>query len=155
MKTLAILILSASALLFSGAKTIHQFAWLEGEWHNDGSPAFEVWQIQNDTVMLGGSYHNDGKEWLRDETIQFKYEAGEYWYIPTVEGQNNNQPVAFKLTSYTDTSFVAENPQHDFPKRIAYRTFKQGRLQKMIAEISGNRNGVEKKIAFSFTKGQN
>ena len=36
-----------------------------------------------------------------------------------VEGVNPT-PTLFKITSQTDTSFVAENPTHDFPTKIIY-----------------------------------
>ena len=36
-----------------------------------------------------------------------------------VEGVNET-PTLFKFTSQTDTSFVAENPTHDFPTKIKY-----------------------------------
>lgn len=36
-----------------------------------------------------------------------------------VEGVNET-PTLFKFTSQTDSSFVAENPTHDFPTRIKY-----------------------------------
>ena len=36
-----------------------------------------------------------------------------------VEGVNET-PTLFKFTSQTDSSFVAENPAHDFPTKITY-----------------------------------
>jgi hypothetical protein len=36
-----------------------------------------------------------------------------------VEGVNET-PTLFKFTAQTDTSFVAENPTHDFPTKIKY-----------------------------------
>lgn len=139
-------------MLVPVSKSIQPFAWLEGEWQMDAQQAYEIWEITSDTLMRGASYHNAGKEWLRDERIELAYKDGAFYYTPTVEGQNDNKPVPFKITSYTDTSFVAENPQHDFPRRIAYRTFKFGNAQKLIAELSGDNKGKEKKIAISFTK---
>jgi hypothetical protein len=36
-----------------------------------------------------------------------------------VEGVNESATL-FKITNQTDTSFVAENPTHDFPTKIKY-----------------------------------
>lgn len=152
MRTIATILVALFMLSLTTTKSIKQFAWLEGEWQMDSEEAYEVWEITNDTLMRGAGYHNTGKEWLRDERIELKFSAGSFYYTPTVEGQNNNQPVSFKIVSYTDTSFIAENLQHDFPKRIAYRTYKFGGAQKLIAELSGDNKGKEKKIAISFTK---
>lgn len=152
MKTIAFLFLASATMFFAGSKSVNPFAWLEGEWQMDSQEAYEIWEITNDTLMRGASYHNAGKEWLRDERIELKYTAGSFYYMPTVEGQNDNKPVPFKIISYTDTSFIAENPAHDFPKRISYRTYFFGTSQKLIAELSGDNKGKEKKIAISFTK---
>ena len=32
----------------------------------------------------------------------------------------NEQPTLFKFTEQTDSSFVCENPQNEFPKKIKY-----------------------------------
>jgi hypothetical protein len=150
MKTLALAVIAA--LLLQNAQpptSVKYFAWLEGEWQLEGQPSFEVWQIQNDSLMLGGSYHAEGKDYVRNENMQITYSNGQFYFIPTVFGQNGNKPVTFKIVSYTENSFIAENLQHDFPQRISYELTAPGKLS---AYISGIDNELEKQVAFKFTK---
>lgn len=51
----------------------------------------------------------------------------------------NQEPVYFKFTTLTDSTFVCENPDHDFPKKISY-TLKENRL---TALLSGGGREVE------------
>lgn len=91
--------------------------WLVGKWERvnekPNKKTFEFWHIdltgkgftlrENDTVF---------KEILSivsiNDTLTLK-----------VEGVNAT-PTLFKITTQTDTSFVAENPKHDFPTKIEY-----------------------------------
>lgn len=129
---------------------LKKFAWLEGEWKQDEQEAYEVWQILSDTVMAGGLFHQAGNDFVRDESIELKAENGQFYYIPTVfEGNKVAKPVSFVITTYTDTSFVAENKQHDFPQIIQYTLLSPKR---MTATISGSIEGRQKQIVFRFEK---
>lgn len=92
-------------------------SFLIGNWKrlNDkvGSQTFETWN----TNLTGFGYtKKNGKttfsEKLSIETIK------DTLYLK-VTGVNKN-PTFFKFTNQTDTSFVCENPQNDFPKKIKY-----------------------------------
>ena len=138
------------ATSFIPNSSIKQFAWLEGEWKLDGQESYEVWQIHSDTLMAGGSFHEAGNDFVRDESIKLKVENGQFYYIPTVyDGSKVPKPVRFVMTSYTDTSFVAENQQHDFPQVIRYTLLSPKR---MVATIFGPIKGKQKEIVFQFEK---
>lgn len=129
---------------------IKKFAWLEGEWKQDGKETYEVWQIVSDTLLVGGSFREVGNDFVRDESIELKSENGQLYYIPTVfEGNKVAKPMRFLITSFTDTSFVAENKQHDFPQIIRYTLLSPKR---MIATISGPINSEQKEVVFRFEK---
>jgi len=51
----------------------------------------------------------------------------------------NEKPTLFKITSQTDTSFVAENPTHDFPTKINYWL----ENEQLKAHVSNNEFGIE------------
>ena len=53
-------------------------------------------------------------------------------YTSTVEDQNKQQPIAFKMTKAEGNMFVFENPQHDFPKRIVYKLITTDSLHAFI-----------------------
>ncbi|OSY88541.1 hypothetical protein WH52_07275 [Tenacibaculum holothuriorum] len=60
-----------------------------------------------------------------------------------VEGVNKTATL-FKITQQTDTSFIAENPTHDFPTKIKY--WKQNKQLK--AKVSNNKFAID----FTFKK---
>jgi len=100
-----------------------QFSWLEGSWQMQTrrGAIIEKWSLSNDSSYTGESkmIRADGSE-IPLEKIEFIFRKGVYYYIPTVRNQNGEQAVEFRVTSYNETGFVSENPQHDFPKRIRY-----------------------------------
>ncbi|NCU02356.1 MAG: hypothetical protein GXC73_00070 [Chitinophagaceae bacterium] len=104
-------------------RPLKTFHWLKGSWQMQTRRGIitEKWAIANDSTLAGESVitRADGTE-LPLEKIELAYRNGQYYYIPAVRSQNGEQPVPFKITSHSSTGFVAENPQHDFPKRISY-----------------------------------
>jgi hypothetical protein len=150
MKGLFAIILVLFLASFVPDISVKKFAWLEGEWKLDGQEAYEVWQVLSDTLMAGGSFHQAGNDFVRDESIELKVENGQFYYIPIVyDGSKVPKPVRFVITSFTDTSFVAENQQHDFPQVIRYTLLSPKR---MVATIFGPIKGKQKEIVFQYDK---
>jgi hypothetical protein len=150
MKGLFAIILVLFLASFVPDVSVKKFAWLEGEWKLDGQGSYEVWQIHSDTLMAGGSFHQAGNDFVRDESIELKVENGQFYYIPIVyDGSKVPKPVRFVITSFTDTSFVAENQQHDFPQVIRYTLLSPKR---MVATIFGPIKGKQKEIVFQYDK---
>ena len=91
--------------------------FLLGKWirTNDkpGNTTYEIWQ--DNFTGLGIT--------LKEKDTTFKETLSIVSINDTltlkVEGVNSI-PTLFKFTSQTDTSFVAENPTHDFPTKIKY-----------------------------------
>jgi hypothetical protein len=54
------------------------------------------------------------------EYISIKKTEGGIYYTAAVLNQNNGKGIDFKLTR-SDSIYVFENPDHDFPKMIRYR----------------------------------
>jgi hypothetical protein len=107
-----------------------------GEWENrekDGVMT-ERWQKLNDSVFAGESYFVSGNDTMSSEKITIEQHGTQLYFIPTVKGQNNNQPVEFKLTESSPTHLVFENHTHDFPEKITYTLLTKDSL---LAEISG------------------
>jgi hypothetical protein len=121
---LCILIIAVLAALKEpqdGKKIFQQLSALQGTWEMKTSKGilYEGWQKLNDTLMQGGSYKIKERDTIFLERVSLKHTSEGIFYVPVVE-ENNNQPVKFKLTSYSNNSFVFENPEHDFPKRVIY-----------------------------------
>jgi len=139
-----------SAQKYADLKTL---GWLQGRWElqTDGGLLTETWRQDNDSTMQGASYFtkNDNKDTLHLETIELIERDGVVSYNPTVEGQNNGLPVAFRMTSNTGKSVVFENPSHDYPQKITYRLVTN---DSMVAAISGKQRGVASSEQFGMKK---
>lgn len=102
---------------------VNVFNWLNGSWvmqEKDGMVT-EQWKQVNDSLMEGSSDFIKGDSIIPFETIKIYRIDTSFYFEAKAAGENKEQPVAFILTSFSDTGFVAENSAHDFPKRITYR----------------------------------
>ncbi len=120
----------------SYASNMHSFSWLIGAWKMETKRGVicEKWKSSNDSTLSGKSMlvKNTTGDTVFLEKIQLVYRNNAYFYIPVAEGQNNNDPVEFKITSYNANGFVAENPDHDFPKRIMYNLITKDSIHAVI-----------------------
>lgn len=114
--------------------------WLIGSWENkmEQGTLSETWEKANDSTFNGKSYFIKDKDTLNNEVVMLTQKGDELFYIPTVIGQNNNEPVIFKMTLGNAKQLVFENPKHDFPQKITYTLVTKDSL---VAEISGIDNG--------------
>lgn len=128
---------------------IKSFKWLQGSWQMQTQRGVitEKWIISNDNTLAGKStlVRADGTE-IQLEKIELVSRTGNYYYIPTVKNQNGERPVEFKITSHNDAGFVAENPQHDFPKRITYTLVNKDSIHAIIDD--GTATAVKKSDFF-------
>ena len=146
MKTLLTLLLCVTAVLSSDGQA-HEFQWLVGRWKLDGKKAYETWIVEPGTNRLTGrSFRIQNMDTLITETVLLDFYDGSYHYIPDVAGDQG--PVNFRIVAFDDHSFVAENPQHDFPKRITYHYFIQAGLPKLNASVEGH----GRVISYQFSK---
>jgi hypothetical protein len=125
--------------------------WLIGTWQMimDDQTTTETWQRQNDSTLSGTSCTLIGADTVSYETLSLTQNGSDLFYIPTVSGQNNNEPVKFRLTGSTDELLIFENPEHDFPQKITYNRLADDSL---FAEISGKIDGEVMEIGFSMNK---
>lgn len=114
--------------------------WLIGNWENKTPRGiiYESWVLQKEQLLTAKSYAVKNGDTMVFEEVQLLQEQGDIFYIPVVQGQNNEEPVRFKLSSMTAKELVFENPAHDFPQKISYRRIENDSL---LAEISGNKGG--------------
>lgn len=135
----------------SKERKIKKAEWLIGTWANE-SPygnLSESWQKENDSVYRGQSFFIKGKDTIHSESIALAERNGEVFYSPTVQGQNGDKPVDFKMTAATDKQLVFENPAHDFPQKITYTKITNDSL---VAEISGKQQGKPASEKFAMKK---
>ena len=98
------------------------YDWLIGHWKriNEASTksTYELWTKLNDGHYQGYGYTLKGKDTLWQENMQFK-KVADQWAME-VESPGNDTAVIFRQFSASDTSFVVQNLQHDFPTSIQY-----------------------------------
>lgn len=94
------------------------FSWLAGHWRAEdgGRISEEVWMAPQGGLMAGMARTiHDG----RAVSFEFAYittgEDAAYFAQP-----GGRPPVRFDLVTQEGESAVFENPEHDFPQRIAY-----------------------------------
>jgi hypothetical protein len=138
----AILLLPALA----NGQAPDSFHWLIGQWRLEGKNTFEVWELDGKQILSGRAFQVKGADTLVTEVITLSFYDGAFHYVPDVAG--DQLPVDFRITSSNNSSFVAENPQHDFPKRITYLHAKTNDKETIRATIAGN----GKSISYLFFK---
>lgn len=128
-------------------KDITKAGWLIGTWENKTPKGsiYETWSKETDNKFSGKSYNIKEKDTIVFENIQLVQEQDGLFYIPTVKNQNDSLPVRFAGKTISETQLVFENPKHDFPQIISYTKITSDSL---VAEISGTKNGQERKQTF-------
>lgn len=124
--------------------------WVCGTWvlKTSRGDMVEKWVAINDSTFRGKSMMVKAPgDSTAQETIELQWRNKVWLYVPTVQGQNNNRPVVFPIIFLGREEFIAQNPNHDFPQRIAYRRVKS----QLFASIEASRNGKYSKINFDFT----
>lgn len=148
------IVVLCSFIFIAAAKesdNINKATWLVGTWENKTSRGtiYETWIKNSNNELSGKSYIIKEKDSIVFETIRLLQMQNSIYYIPTVKGQNNEEPVKFEGKMITDTQLVFENLQHDFPQVITYTKISSDSL---VAEISGMKNGKERKQVFPMKK---
>ncbi len=139
---------------FQPRQNVIIFSWLNGQWampEKEGTVT-EEWKPVNDSLMEGRSDFVRGDSVIPFETIKLFRRGNDFYYEAKAAGQNDEKPVEFKLTSFTDSGFVAENPQHDFPKRITYKLMNKDSIH---AFVDGGPSIPEKKSDFYYSRSKN
>jgi len=133
---------------------MEKFKWLLGNWEKETGKGMmvESWIQKNDSIFAGRSYLASKNDTVYFETIELVFKDGNFFYVPTVNGQNENQPVFFKLVSETNGEFIFENKEHDFPQRVIYKNPLKDSLS---ARIEGMQEGKFRKEEFGFRRGKN
>lgn len=125
---------------------IKSTSWLLGKWktNTDGGNLSESWKKINDSTFQGESFFIKGKDTLHFESIILQQKGEELIYYAIVKGQNENKPVAFRMTSRTEKQLVFENPKHDYPQKITYTLDKKDSLTAYVSGIQHGKTSSEK-----------
>lgn len=153
-----LLITALSVLVSCQNKSEKQFEklekmnWLIGQWEKTTPEGYltETWSKVNDSTFSGQAYFIiKEKDTVHNETIILTQVNEELIYRPTVKGQNNDEPVDFKLTSDAENTFSFENPKHDYPQKIVYKKVND---KSLVATVSGTQQGKSSSESYPMSK---
>ncbi len=100
------------------------FDFLLGDWERtnskEGQLTMEHWKIISATEYRGHGYTLEKRDTTFQEHMLLIKKNG-IWNLE-VSGPNAD-PVIFEITSSATNKLTAENPIHDFPKKITYSYF--------------------------------
>lgn len=132
------------------AENFKKLTAIEGDWSmaTKRGTIYESWQLKDD-VLQGRSFKVNGGDTVLLERVTILVRGNDVLYIPLVEGQNNGEPVSFKLVSTQNDVFIFDNPEHDFPQRVIYQLPKNDALH---AWIEGLDKGVYRKSNFIYKR---
>jgi hypothetical protein len=132
------------------AQSLKDFQWLVGTWKiqdtNPEKTSYEVWRDTGHNTLAAVSFDVKNADTLVTEEIRLVQERSSVCYIPDVAGPQKE--VKFKIISRDANGFVAENPAHDFPKKIRYHRVKKREEERLEATIEGG----GKSIYFTFVR---
>ncbi len=139
MRACAVLLslLVAATPTFAGeCASLDGLDWLLGQWEQVGETAItrETWTRVSAATFEGVGETLDAKDGSRRawESLRLVAMRGQVFYLAKTKG--NLRPVAFTLTECEEGVAVFDNPEHDFPRRLAYRLTEAGTLDVAVSD---------------------
>jgi hypothetical protein len=131
---LAVFCLSAFVVSDNNKSVFKRLYVLEGLWKMKTKKGFicEEWKKINKGYLQNKGYMIIGTDTTITERVALQRSKNDIFYTSTVEDQNNKKPIVFTLTKAKNNTFVFENQQHDFPKRIVYKIVTEDSLYAFI-----------------------
>ena len=103
-------------------KNLADLSFMLGTWKIENKQTFETWNKVSETEFTGKSYKLINGEKKVTETLSIKIIDEKIIYEATVPNQNEGKTIPFELIKSDDHFISFENPEHDFPKKIQYKT---------------------------------
>ncbi len=131
------------------AGQLESLSWLAGCWRSEtGEPgSVEHWLPLQGGTMLGVARTIRGGRTVDHEFLRLhEDERGTAIYTATPARQRETSFVAREVGV---AGAMFENPDHDFPTRIAYTRQGEGR---MVVRIEGERQGRPRAVEFPFSR---
>jgi hypothetical protein len=151
-KTSVIILIAILVSAFSIASDrFSKLSMLEGTWvmQTKKGLLYEQWKKTGSDELQSKSFKLNGKDTVHLENVRLVEKDNDIFYIPVVKGQNNGQPVSFKLVSVNENKFTFENKLHDFPQRIIYNLVSGDSI---VARVEGQKNGFVSGSDFYFKR---
>lgn len=117
--------------------------WLKGHWVQSEEEyiTHEIWHKKS-SIYIGHGFIMQNKDTVWQENMKI-HQFNKQWIL-SIKTPENSEQVDFVIEKWTDSTFMAKNAIHDFPKQISYST----NGNKLIAVVSGE----EKVLNYQFSK---
>ena len=131
----------------NNVESIKSVDWITGNWvrvnDDKNRSTFEHWNKVSEKEYNGLGYTLEQADTVFKENLRILQNDG-HWYLE-VTGVNEN-PTIFKFLDQSDSSFVSENNENEFPNKIDYSR-KNNKLTAIISDDSIS-------ISFIFNKSE-
>src|ERR1043165_4505765 len=148
MKRLILLVPALFSVSSAGAQTasIKDMAWLQGCWEQrDGDRVVaERWMAPRAGSMLGVGRTTRGEKLIEHEYVVLTERDGRLAYEAHPSGQAT---ATFMSKPVANREIVFEDPTHDFPQRVGYKSTGPGQL---LAWVEGTANGKTRRIEYAY-----
>ncbi len=124
-----------------------KLSWLKGTWKLENEDVFEHWDEDGPVRLTGRSTAIENGDTVLLETMSMEITDGQGALVVRVADQNEDQPIAFALTRCAEGRLLFENPEHDFPQRVAYERGENGTL---LAWVEGG----DRKLTFTYQRAE-
>ena len=119
-----------------------------GTWKmiSDKIEYYEEWRLINGSELIGIGFNIEEGDTVLSEELYVKKFADTWVYVAL----HVNQTITlFALTEYTESKFIFENKEHDYPHKIIYEFTADGKLN---AATEGIIDGELMRRDFSFIR---
>ncbi len=99
--------------------SLESIEWLVGEWQDKDRPnQWEIWEKDGDQLKGIAIHVRNNQDTTIFERMTISQDDGTLIFTAMV--RENKEPVQFRAQRIESNLVLFENPQHDFPKYIAY-----------------------------------
>ena len=143
---LALCVLGSFSTATAQTTSIKEVAWLQGCWElREGDRLVEErWMPPRAGSMLGVGRTTRGSKLVEHEYIVLTERDGRLAYEAHPSGQ---AATTFMSQPITGREVVFEDPAHDFPQRVGYKSTGPGQ---MLAWVEGTSGGKQRRIEFPY-----
>jgi hypothetical protein len=119
-----------------------------GEWkmNSDKIEYYEEWKIADEHELTGVGFNIEEEDTVLSEELYLKKFVEQWAYVAIPVNQTIT---LFALTEYSESKFIFENKEHDYPQRIIYEFTADGKLN---AATEGMIDGELMRREFNFIR---
>ena len=126
-----------------------QFSFLIGNWIGEsaeGNTRQEIWSKSKKGGLTSVSFViQDRRDTISKDGAELQIKGNDFYYVPSTY-IGYQLAIPYRITSYTDSTFTAENLKQQFPKQIRYHLKSKSKL--VVIMDNGNK---QKGDRFVFT----